>query len=80
MIDKDKLAKMRAAAPLLPEPGAEVAIELLDEIDRLNVIVEAFGSKKLQDFIACELMDPYGPIWDCKAGKPLLRYDDKVES
>lgn len=35
-IDTEKLAKMRHAAPLLPEPGDEVVIELLDEIDRLR--------------------------------------------
>ena len=35
-IDTEKLQRMRGAAPLLPEPGGEVVVELLDEIDRLR--------------------------------------------
>ena len=33
--------KMRACAPLLPEPGNEVVLELLDEIERLRAVLEA---------------------------------------
>ena len=36
-IDQERLKKMRECAPLLPTPGAEVAIQLLDEIDALHV-------------------------------------------
>lgn len=32
---------MRACAPLLPEPGNEVVLELLDEIERLRAVFEA---------------------------------------
>lgn len=35
-MDADRLSKMRWAAPLLPEPGPEVVVELLDEIERLR--------------------------------------------
>lgn len=32
--------KMRACAPLLPPPGAEVVVQCLDEIDRLRAGLE----------------------------------------
>lgn len=35
IISREKLSKMRACAPLLPDPGPEVAVELLDHADAL---------------------------------------------
>lgn len=39
-ITPEQLAKMKACAPLLPEPGSEVAIELINEIYRLRLVLE----------------------------------------
>lgn len=36
LIDADKLKKMRVCAPLLPAPGPEVVLELLNHIDALT--------------------------------------------
>ena len=36
----ERLAKMKAYVNLLPDPGPEVAIELIDEIYRLRLVLE----------------------------------------
>ena len=36
MIDEERLKKMKACICLLPDPGYEVARELIDEIERLR--------------------------------------------
>ncbi len=36
MIDEERLKRMRACICLLPEPGYEVARDLIDEIERLR--------------------------------------------
>jgi hypothetical protein len=39
-ISPEELKRMRACSPLLPPPGDDVVVKLLDEIERLNKIVD----------------------------------------
>ena len=48
MIDEERLKKMRACICLLPDPGYEVARELIDEIDRLREALVA-AEKAIQE-------------------------------
>ena len=40
--------RMRACAPLLPEPGAEVVLQCLDEIERLRAALRVAQGALLQ--------------------------------
>lgn len=49
LIDPDKLKKMRVCAPLLPAPGPEVVLELLDHIDALTKERDAWKARALEE-------------------------------
>ena len=54
MFTPEKIARMRACLPFLPEPGSEVAGECLDEIERLCGESERVKVKSQNDEAAIE--------------------------
>ena len=55
-MDAERLRKMRWAAPLLPEPGPEVVIELLDEIELMRSL--------LAEVVGWSITTSRGGVWE----------------
>ena len=68
-IDTEKLQRMRGAAPLLPEPGGEVVVELLDEIDRLR----AENARLRMDLVRAQQAD--APEGHARIGGQVVRLE-----